>query len=389
VRVLFASTRGAGHINPLVPFAHACERAGHAVLVAGPSELSDATAGAGLELWEVDDPPADELGAVWGRVPTLPPDEQNEVVVGEIFGRLNTTAALPRMRDACEQWRPDLVVRDPNEYSSGLAAELHGVPHARVAIGLASVEELSLRLSAAAVDRIRRANGLPPDPDAELLRASPFLSVFPPSFDEGVQPDTHRFRDPAWDEPGGELPAWWEGREDDPLVYVTFGTVAGQFPQSVALYDAALEALAGLPVRGLLTVGRHLDLDALRPTPENVRVERWVPQRDVLPHAAVMVCHGGSGSTLGAIAAGVPLVVTPLFADQPENARRVAELGAGLSVPPNPAAVEESVAAMSDAVRTLLDEPAYAERARALAAEAAAQPPVDDAVALFERLGDG
>jgi MGT family glycosyltransferase len=172
-------------------------------------------------------------------------------------------------------------------------------------------------------------------------------------------------------------------------VYVTFGTVAGQFPQSVALYDAALEALAGLPVRGLLTVGRHLDLDALRPTPENVRVERWVPQRDVLPHAAVMVCHGGSGSTLGAIAAGVPLVVTPLFADQPENARRVAELGAGLSVPPNPAAVEESVAAMSDAVRTLLDEPAYAERARALAAEAAAQPRVDDAVALFERLGDG
>jgi UDP:flavonoid glycosyltransferase YjiC (YdhE family) len=114
-----------------------------------------------------------------------------------------------------------------------------------------------------------------------------------------------------------------------------------------------------------------------------------VPQRDVLPHAAVMVCHGGSGSTLGAIAAGVPLVVTPLFADQPENARRVAELGAGLSVPPNPAAVEESVAAMSDAVRTLLDEPAYAERARALAAEAAAQPRVDDAVALFERLGDG
>ena len=88
-------------------------------------------------------------------------------------------------------------------------------------------------------------------------------------------------------------------------------------------------------MRVLLTVGRELDLDALPPAPENVRVERWVPQQDVLGHAAAAVVHGGSGSTLGAIAAGVPLVVVPLFADQPQNARRVAEVGAGLAVEPN------------------------------------------------------
>ena len=198
MRALFASTRGAGHFNPIVPFARAFERGGHEVLFAGPPALAEAVEGAGFELWQFDPPPEDELGAIWGRVPELPPEEANEVVVGEVFGRLNTTAALPRLREACEEWRPDVVVRDPNEYGSALAAELHGIPHARVAIGLASTEELGLGIAASAVDAIRRELGLPSDPAADVLRRSPYLSLFPATLDEGLQPDTRRFRDPAW-----------------------------------------------------------------------------------------------------------------------------------------------------------------------------------------------
>jgi UDP:flavonoid glycosyltransferase YjiC (YdhE family) len=387
VRVLFASTRGAGHFNPLLPFAHAFERAGHDVLVAGPPLLAEAARGAGFDFWEFDPPPEDELGAAWAPVPELSPDEGNRVVVGEIFGRLNTTAALPRLRAACEDWRPDLVVRDPNEFGSALAAELHGIPHVRVAIGLISSEELALEHAAAPVDVLGRAAGLPADPQGDRLRRSPWLSVFPATLDEGTQPETHRFRDPAWDEPAGELPAWWPGREDEPLVYVTFGSVAGQFPPAMPVYHAALAAAGGLPARVLLTVGRELDLDALPPAPENVRVERWVPQQDVLGHAAAMVCHGGSGSTLGGLAAGLPMVVVPLFADQPANARRVAEVGAGLAVEPGPAAQEATATGIREAVRRVLAEESFRERARALAAEARAQPPVDEAVALAERLG--
>ena len=69
---------------------------------------------------------------------------------------------------------------------------------------------------------------------------------------------------------------------DEPLVYVTFGSVAGSFPQALPAYGLALSAVAELPVRVLLTVGRDLDLDALPAAPDNVRVERWVPQQDVL-----------------------------------------------------------------------------------------------------------
>jgi len=384
VRVLYSSTRGAGHFNPLVPFARAFERAGHDLLFAGPPDLAGTADTAGFEFWQFDPPAEDELGATWARVPELPPEQANEVVIGEIFGRLNTTAGLPGLRAACEEWRPNAVLRDPNEHGSALAAELRGIPHARVAIGLASSEELALGIAAGAIDAIRQAEGLPPDPGADALRRSPYLSVFPRTLDEGAQPDTHRFHDPAWDEPSAVLPDWWPGRADEPLVYVTFGSVAGGFEQALPVYDAAMRAVAELPVRVLLTVGRDLDLDALPDSPDNVRVERWVPQREVLGHAAAAVVHGGSGSTLGALAAGVPLVVMLLFADQPQNARRVAEVGAGLAVEPNRDDMAATAGPLRDAINGVLTEPSYRERARALADELRAEPSVDEVVPLFE-----
>src|SRR5215216_585186 len=157
VRVLFSSTRGAGHFNPLVPFARAFERAGHEVMVTGPPDLAGPAEAARFRFWQFDPPPEGELGEIWGRVPALPPEEANEVVVRDIFGRLNTTAALARLGAAFDEWRPDVALRDPNEYGAALAAELHGIPHARVAIGLVSTEELGLRIAAGAIDAIRRA----------------------------------------------------------------------------------------------------------------------------------------------------------------------------------------------------------------------------------------
>jgi UDP:flavonoid glycosyltransferase YjiC (YdhE family) len=387
VRVLFSSTRGAGHFNPLVPFARAFERAGHEVMFAGPPDLEGSVVAAGFRFRQFDAPADDDLGPVWARVPELSPDDANKVVIGDIFGRLNTTAALPKLRAAIEEWRPDVVLRDPNEYASPMAAELHGVPHARVAICLASAEELALGVARRPVDAIRRTEGLSPDPDADVMRGSPWLTTFPRGLDEGDMPDTHRFHDPAWEEEAKELPDWWPGRAGEPLVYVTFGSVAGAFPQTLPAYGVALAAVAELPVRVLLTVGRDLEMSALPDIPDNVHVEPWVPQQDVLRHAAAAVVHGGSGSTLGALAAGVPLVVIPLFADQPYNARRVHEVGAGIAVEPNREDIPATIAPLRSAIETVLSEPSYRDRAEALAAELRAEPPVDAAVPLSERLG--
>ena len=158
---------------------------------------------------------------------------------------------------------------------------------------------------------------------------------------------------------------------------MSFGTVVptdGHFPD---LYRRVIDALAGVPARVLVTVGRHANPAELGPLPPNVHVERWVAQASVMPHAAAMVAHGGAGTTLAALAAGVPLVLLPLSADQPINARRVAELGAGLSLDGGAAGVPRLAAA----VARVLEAPDYRTAARRVAAEVATLPPVAEAAA--------
>jgi MGT family glycosyltransferase len=187
-----------------------------------------------------------------------------------------------------------------------------------------------------------------------------------------------RFRAPRL--PARALPDWWDG-SPEPLVYVSFGSSAagnGFFPD---VYRESAEALGELPVRVLLTLGTEVDPSDLGPVPANVHVEPWVPQAAVMAHASAMVGHGGSGSTLAAMAAGMPLAVLPLFADQPENADRVAELGAGLRL--------DGTAQLADAIFELLDDPFYRANARSVATEIEALPPVDAAVAVLEGLGEG
>jgi UDP:flavonoid glycosyltransferase YjiC (YdhE family) len=376
VRVLFASTAGAGHFHPLKPFVEACVRQGHDVLVAGPPALAESVAGAGYAYWRFDEPPPDELGQVWSRVATVSADEANVIVIRDIFGRLDATASVPRLRRACDEWRPEVVVRETSEYGSAIAAELSGIPHVRVGIGLASLEELALGIVAETLDDLRRSVGLAADPGAGALRRSPYLTMVPASLEDPAAlepPTTLRFRDPAVDARSDDLPRWWAA-DDAPLVYVTFGSVAGGMEMTAPVYRLALEAVAALDVRVLFTVGHDADLDRFGSAPPNVHIERWVPQGDVLAHADAVVCHGGSGSTLGALAAGVPIVVVPLFADQPLNARRIVATGAGISVAP-PDAV-----ALRSAVVTVLDDRTYRGAAARLASEMHALPATDAAV---------
>ena len=386
MRVLFSSTRGAGHFNPLVPFIEACVRTGHEVLVAGPPPLAETVARAGYRYWPGAVPPEDELGAVWGRVPTVAYEEAERLVIGDIFARLNVAAMLPSLRAACDEWKPDLILRETAEYASAVAGEERDIPHARVAVSLAAGEEQSLAIAGKVLDE--RRSGI-----AESIRASPYLSLFPASLEdpEASRPAvTYRFRDPAERPSAAPLPDWW-AEDTDPLVYVTFGSQVGGMPIAGAIFAAVFEAVAGLPARVLLTVGHETSAETFSRPPVNVHVERWVPQADVLGHAGVVVCHGGSGTTLGALAAGLPLVVVPLFADQPENARRVAAIGAGVAVEPGDAAPREPVrstidtSALRAAIEAVLADPTFRRCAERVADEMRALPPTDAALATLTR----
>jgi UDP:flavonoid glycosyltransferase YjiC (YdhE family) len=384
VRVLFASTRGAGHFNPLVPFIEGCRRTGHEVLVAGPPALADTVRRAGYPFRVGAAPPEDELGRVWARVPTLSYEDAERLVVGEMFATLNVRAMLPVMRAAVLEWRPDVIVREHAEFASVVVAEEAGVPHLQVGISLVAMHIKVLSIAAEAVEAWR--TGL-----TERIAQTPYLTLFPASLEDpevAGPPRVHRFRDPAADAAGAPLPDWWAG-DARPLVYVTFGSVTASEPTAAPIYGIALEAVADLPARVLLTTGAIADDLGLKAPGAHVHVARWVPQADVLPHARVVVCHGGSGTVLGALTAGVPLVMTPLFADQPQNGRRVAAVGAGLVVEPHDqGAIRSAVdpGALKDAIATVLADETFQHAASRIAAEIHELPPVDEALSVLDTM---
>jgi UDP:flavonoid glycosyltransferase YjiC (YdhE family) len=359
VRVLFASTQGAGHFGPLIPFIDACERNGHEVLIVGPPTLK--ARGYPFKAGAV--PPDDVLGPLWGRMSSLPPGQGDVVVVGVIFARLNVDAMLPALQEAIEDWRPDLVVRESAEFASAVAADLKGVPHVRVAVGVALAEEAGLAIAAPALDARRPGT-------ADRIATSPYLTCFPATVDPAPFEVT-RFRHPATGTTAQPLPDWWPG-DDRPLVYVSFGSVAATFPPAAQVYASALAAVAELPVRVLLTTGGNdIDLGAV---PDNVHVERWVDEADVLAHAAAIVGHGGAGTTLSALAAGCPLVAVPLFGDQPQNAVRVAVAGAG---------VVATIDGIGAGIELVLQHDGYRAAARRIADEMRGLTPVDAAFEAF------
>jgi UDP:flavonoid glycosyltransferase YjiC (YdhE family) len=385
MRVLMTTKAGAGHFGPLIPFARAFQRAGADVLIAAPREAARMVRAEGLPLWAVDDPPAPERDAIFDEVRGKDTDGLiAKRVVGDVFARIDARAAFPGILAACRAWAPDVVISETTEFAGPLAAEIVGVPSVCIGLSQQGKEEYMLPMLTEALEDLRAYAGVAPDPHAARLLGRPYLTLVPAALEDPATPTriaSHRFREAR---PAVRRHALYGDRADDrPLVYLTFGSAVPQSPLFPSLYREAVDALAPLPLRLLVTVGRDRDPSDLGPVPGNVRVERWVPQADLMPRVAAMVCHGGSGTVTMGLAGGVPMAVVPLFADQPWNAERVDAIGAGIALGGGPAA---AIAGLREAVVRLTGDPSYRSQAQRIAAEMRALPPVDAAVGIVRGL---
>lgn len=377
MRILFASTAGAGHLGPLLPFARAARRAGHEVLFVTPPGGAPHVARAGFALRPTPVPDPDRLAATYAALQELEGELKMVAAVNDLFGRMHAQAALPGIRDAIERWRPDLVVGESMELASPVAAEAHGVPFARVGICLSTELELAGgRLAIPALAELRASAGLQTDAEAgNPFTTAPYLTLAPRSASGPARtpdpPVLRRVRDPR-------RPLATAARRD--TIYVSLGSEApahsrGYFP---TLYREIVDRVAPLGAPVVVAVGHERDPRDLGPVPANVSVRRWVDQRALLPRVAATVTHGGSGSAIDALAAGVPMAVVPLFADQPMNARQIAAMGAGIALD------EHDLSRLGDAVTALTSDPYYRTTAAAVADELLALPTADTAIAQLE-----
>jgi UDP:flavonoid glycosyltransferase YjiC (YdhE family) len=321
MRVLFAGLASVGHTYPMIPLAIAARAAGHEVHFAVGEEVHAPLAANGLRPFR----PADTFYEMYAE--DLEPE-------------------LARLR-------PDLVVHGWGVPGAAIAAHRAGIPGLWHGFGRMFPDGIGL------------------EPPAKSVPGRPHLDICPPSLQDEdflAAEDRIELRPVAFSEPAA-LPAWDGRRTSRPLVYLTLGTAFGT-PELLA---TAIKGLSTVDARVVVATGR-VRPEQLGPVPDNVTVHAWLPQADLLPHVDVVVHHGGSGTTLGALAVGAPQLILPQGADQFANAAAVTAAGAGARLLPD----EVTADAIADDVRTLARPGGHSDAARAVAEEIARMPGPDE-----------
>jgi len=384
MRVLFTCVVGHGHFHPMVPLAHALEAAGHRVAFATDPGFCGYVRDVGFEAHPAGLDQPDALARFVAATPgwaEIPPQDRLPFQFPGLFAGVRLPPMLTDLERILASLRPDLVIHDTTEMAGAIAAEAAGVAHAEHSFGIlrpAMVRAVATEILAPIAARLGVENPGVSGSNGEL-----YLDICPPGIQQpeiADVPNVQRLR-PAGFDAGRDavLPGWVADLPARPTVYVTMGTV---FNTSADVFTTVLDGLRDEAVNVIVTVGENGDPALLGPQPENVHVERYIPQTQLLPYCDLLVSHAGSGATLGALGAGVPMLAVPQGADQFLNAQAIVTVGAGLRLLPT----ELTATAVRDAARQLLDEPRFADVARAEQAAIRQMPTPESIVPRLEAL---
>lgn len=394
---LFVLWSGGGNAPPQLALARRLTERGHRVRVLAPRALQAAIEAAHCVFVPVHAVPEhdsssvrDDLAKDWeARTPIGAAARGRDRI---IFG--SALAYAQDVSAAIAEERPDVVVTDFLLLGAYVAAERAGIPLAALihtiyplpargmppyGMGFQPARGPVGRIRDAVFARIfrrfydariatlngaRTASGLPPLASAfdQFARAERLLVMTSPAFDFPADdlPANVRYIGPQLDDPAWLAP--WEptasGADHLPLVLVSLSTT---YQRQEDLLRRIIGALDGLPVQALVTLGPAAQREGL-PLPCNVQVEQYVPHLHVVPHADLVVTHGGLGTVITALSFGVPLVCVPMGRDQGDNAARVVWHGAGVRC-----ASKASIQALRRAILRMLEEPQFRAGARRIA----------------------
>ncbi len=365
MKILAVATPGAGHVNPMMPLIEAFLAQGDEVTVTAGDDPGGVVARTGADFRVAGRGEMDWFADLGDRVlhglpgDGLTPERINHYFVPRLFAEV----AVPDMIDDVvalgRELGPDLVLFESYALAGPLAAEVLGVPGVHHLISPMLPHEVTA-LADDAVSPIWRSFDCSTPGYGGLYRGIT-IEITPPSLEEQTIPsgETVAMRPTP-------LPVSGPAHSDPPCVYLTLGTMFG----NTEVFRTVLAGLAGEDLEVVVTVGSGSDPAALEPVPANARVERYIPQAEVLPRCSAVVHHGGSGTMYGALAHGVPQVVLPQGADNFVNGWLLARRGAGVTIGPE----ELSSDAVRDGVRLVLEQASYGDTGRRLAKELAGLP---------------
>jgi zeaxanthin glucosyltransferase len=200
-------------------------------------------------------------------------------------------------------------------------------------------------------------------------------------FEDCSQPEGFYYTGPFQDDTGREpVPFPWEQLTGVPLVYASMGTL---FNGLENVYRSILEVIGRLPdVQLVLSVGHNLRITDLGRIPSNVIAVPYAPQIELLKRASLCITHAGLNTTMESLAAGCPMVAIPVGFDQPGISARIKHHGLGESMPIG----DLTVHTLSEAVRKVLKDPSYRNKARYFQEVIAKTRCLDLAAEIIERI---
>ncbi|WP_420111501.1 nucleotide disphospho-sugar-binding domain-containing protein, partial [Pseudactinotalea sp.] len=351
---LFALTDAGGTVPPELGAVRAVLERGHQATVLGDATMAEEVAATGADFrpWSESARPVED----WRK---QSPTAMAKMMADQMFSgpaaghARDTTAAIGELT-------PGAVVTSFVAVGAMMAAEAAALPFAVLipnvypmpaagippfGLGLAPVRgpfgrlrdrvvtagstRMLGRYALGPLNEVRAGYGLPPltSPWGQHQRAQRQLVLTAAEFDfPGDLPPTVRYVGPVLDDPAWASGDWSPPAGEGPFVLVAMSST---FQDHVDCLQRVADALAAAGVRGLVTTGPAVAPEQVRGS-SDVAVVSSAPHAAVLPHADLVVTHGGHGTLMMALAADRPMVVMPHGRDQGDNARRLTERGAAV-----------------------------------------------------------
>ncbi|MEU1884046.1 activator-dependent family glycosyltransferase [Micromonospora sp. WMMD987] len=411
MRVLITSLAVEAHFNNTVPLAWALRAAGHEVHFASHPALTGTITDAGLVAVPVgtDHTHHDlvrDLGAEltgFYRDIDVTGDRgggyrelkgANTLLTATFYAQANNDSMVDELVDYARFWRPDLIVWEPFTFAGAVAARATGAAHARLLWGpdLFLRTRRMFRERTAELPEERRDDALEEwlswtldrfgcSFDEEVVTGQWNIDQMPPSVRLDLGRPSVPLRYVPYNGPS-VVPSWLRTPPERPRVCLTLGITSRDlpYPNMVSL-DQLFEAVAGLDAEIVATFDAG-QLAGTTRLPDNVRATDFVPLQALLPTCSAVVHHGGVGTWSTAAVCGVPQLVVAGMWDNVYRARRLAELGAGIFLPPD----ELTPAALRDGLDQLLTKPSFREESHLLRTEIEAEPSPAAAVPAIEEL---
>jgi UDP:flavonoid glycosyltransferase YjiC (YdhE family) len=279
----------------------------------------------------------------------------------ELFAGVRVDLSFDEALRQAHAFGPELIVCEQFDFVGPIVAAALGVPWAAHGISGAIPDALWQAVQ----ERVARQY------ESRSLTPLPRIAFVDPYPDRLRSPTERPAEDritvrPGVNEYGPAQPAEATFQSEHPCALVTVGTMVND---SVALSALALSVAAAGFVAIVTADAEHLSAEIDR---HRVRPVGFVPLAKLLPKVDVVVTAGGTGTVLAALSHSLPMVIRPFVADQPWNAARIADVGAGIVI--------DDVAEAGGAARRVNENPAYREAARSMTAELASMNSPDAAL---------